>query len=208
MGEDRRRGQRTEVSVSIALLYVGPSSALQSPPTVEEGEAAASVVVAGAMAPSSYRGAWHPMACAADLACRAPSFRSGANVWGPGGSLGGVGEGGGGAGGGGYGEEPGTGSDRVAAGVDLHTGEPPVGRIDSCNKAGNHQTMVWYPSRRPGGGCWSVLGSPVTIPHIQFLPSRDLHPIDLPQDFLNCSLPNSNASVSAEESDVGGGVNS
>ena len=126
------------------------------------------------MAPSSDHGARHPMACAADLAYCAPPFRSGANVWGPGGGLGEVGEGRGGAGGGGDGEELGTSSDRVEAGVDLYTGKPPVDRIDSCNKAGDHQMMAWYPSGCIGRGCWFVLGSPVTVLNTRFLLSGDL----------------------------------
>ena len=51
VGEDRGRGHHTKVSASNALLCVGPSSAFQSPPTVEKGEASASVVVAGGNGP-------------------------------------------------------------------------------------------------------------------------------------------------------------
>ena len=138
MGEDRGRGYRTEVSASNALLCAGPSSVFQSPPSVEKGEAAAGVVVTGGMAPSSDRGAWYTLACAANLACCAPPFRSGADVWGLGGGLGEVDEGGGGVGGGGNGQELGTSSDCVQAGVDLHTGRSPVGRVDSCNTEGDH----------------------------------------------------------------------
>ena len=74
-----------------------------------------------------------------------------------------MGEGGGGVGGGGNGQEPGMSSYRVEAGVDLHTGRSPVGRVDSCDKEGDHQMVAWDPSGCIGGGCRFVLVGPMTV---------------------------------------------